>query len=78
VPGDFNPFESIPGGVHGANNFAFCPLFRVGVTLFPDKLISLRSDVAYVGYANTETAYGQAFDLGLAGVMYRMMLQVRL
>jgi hypothetical protein len=70
---------------YGDNKVAFCPLFRVGLTLFPDKLISLRSDVAYVGYANTVSASGtdlpagrQAFDLGFSGMIYRGMLQVRL
>ena len=38
------------------NKFAFSPLFRVGMTLFPARLISFRSDVAYVGYGNAATA----------------------
>jgi hypothetical protein len=63
---------------YAVTNTSFSPLFRLGVTLFPDRLVSLRSDVAYVGYANTASAAGQAFDLGFSGVMFREMLQVRL
>jgi hypothetical protein len=63
---------------HQDNKFVFSPLFRVGVALFPDRLISFRSDVAYVGYANTATAAGQTFDLGFSGFMFRALLHVRL
>jgi hypothetical protein len=63
---------------YGRTSVSFSPLFRLGVTLFPDKLVSLRSDVAYIGYGNTASAAGQTFDLGFGGVMFREMLQVRL
>jgi len=63
---------------HGQDNYAFSPLFRLGFTLFPDHLISFRSDVAYIGYANTVTASRQTFNLGFSGVMFRELLQIRL
>jgi hypothetical protein len=60
------------------NNIVFSPLFRLGVTLYPDHLVSLRFDAAYIGYANTATSLCQSFDLGFTGMLYRTLLQVRL
>jgi hypothetical protein len=70
---------------YGTTNYSFSPLFRLGVTLFPAGMVSIRSDIAYIGYANTASAAGaglpagrQVFDLGFSGVMYRALVQVRL
>ena len=59
-------------------NYSFSPLFRIGLTLFPEHLLSIRLDAAYVGYGNTVTSAGQTFDLGISGLMAREMLQMRL
>ena len=57
---------------------SFSPLFRLGFTLFPEHQFSLQADIAYIGYANTSTSFGQTFDLGFAGVVYRTLATVRL
>ena len=48
------------------------------VVAFPDRLVSARVGVAYIGYANTAHAVGQSFDLGLSGWMINSVLEVRL
>jgi hypothetical protein len=59
-------------------NYAFSPLFRLGVSFFPNRLISGRVDVSYVGYGNAVNAAGQTFDLGFAGWTVREVVQIRL
>ena len=58
--------------------YAFSPLFKLGLALFPDHVISARIEAAYVGYGNAPTAQGQTFDLGLSGLEITSLLQVRL
>ena len=61
-----------------ARQVSFAPLFRLGLTLFPDHLFSIQADVSYIGYANTAHAFGQTFDLGVAGVAWRALAVIRL
>src|SRR5438132_9998443 len=61
-----------------AVRYAFSPLCKLGLALFPDHVISARIEPAYVGYGNAPTAQGQTFDLGLTGLEITSLLQVRL
>lgn len=61
-----------------ADRYAWSPLFRLGVVLFPGRLVSLDCNAAYVGYGNTVTAAGETFDLGFSGWMLGTALRVRL
>ena len=74
--GQINTYQSFQTSESRINSFS--PLFRLGFTLFPEHLFSLQADIVYIGYANTSTSFGQTFDLGFSGVVYRTLLTVRL
>ncbi len=63
--------------VHEVRRFAFSPLLRLGVNLFPEHFFSGRVDIAYVGYGNTVSPEGFAVDLGMSGWMIREMVACR-
>jgi len=65
------------GPVDDPVNYSFSPLFRLGFVLFPEHLVSLRFDAAYVGYANTVGAGVPTFNLGFSGWLLQPMLQIR-
>jgi hypothetical protein len=61
-----------------AEIWSLSPYLHLGVVLFPKSLLSIRLGVAYAGYSNTAHGLGQTFDLGLTGVTFEEMLQLRL
>ena len=72
------PFNGNANSYDSPTTHAWSPTLGLAVRLFTQSTVTLNLGLSYASYSNTIEEPGQTFNLGLNGLSYRVMVDVRL